>query len=127
MLEAASAWEDAVYNMNHLVKTLALEINDRVGHWKPRPPAMAAGLTDHRRRIKEILTTVVVPQRTNNTQQGDHPQIDAGEIAMDERKWEKYGWILFALWVAVTCIVYLWQFWPLATSVLALMKGRLEL
>ena len=30
MLEAASAWEDGVYNMTRSVKTLALEVEDDV-------------------------------------------------------------------------------------------------
>ena len=67
MLEAASAWEDAVYNMTRTVKTLALEVNDGIRRWRPRTPAMAAALTDHRWTVEEILTNVVVPQRTTNT------------------------------------------------------------
>jgi hypothetical protein len=67
MLEAASAWEDAVYNMTRTVKTLALEVNDSVRRWKPRTPAMTADLTDHRWTVQEILTNVVVPRKTANT------------------------------------------------------------
>ena len=67
MLEAASAWEDAAYNMTRTVKTLALEVNDGIRRRRPRTPAMAAGLTDHRWTVEEILTNVVVPQRTTNT------------------------------------------------------------
>jgi hypothetical protein len=61
MLEAASTWEDAVYNMTRPVKTLALEVNDGVRRWMPRTPAMAADLTDHIWSVEELLTTVVVP------------------------------------------------------------------
>jgi len=61
MLEAASAWEDAVYNMTRPVKTLALEVNDGKRRWAHRTPAMVAGLTDHIWPVQEILTTVVVP------------------------------------------------------------------
>ena len=58
MLEAASAWEDGVYNMTRSVKTLALEVEDDVRRWIPRTPAMAAGLTDHIWSVEELLTTV---------------------------------------------------------------------
>lgn len=61
MLEAASAWEDAVYNMTRPVKTLALEVNDGKRRWAHRTPAMAAGLTDHIWSVQEVLTTVIVP------------------------------------------------------------------
>ena len=61
MLEAASAWEDGVYNMTRPIKTLALEVNDGVRRWTPRTPAMVAGLTDHIWSVREILTTLVVP------------------------------------------------------------------
>lgn len=61
MLEAASAWEDGVYNMTRPVKTLALEVNDGVRRWTPRTPAMVARLTDHIWSVREILTTLVVP------------------------------------------------------------------
>ena len=68
MLEPASAWEDAVYNMTRpvktlAVKTLALEVNDSVRRRIPRTPAMAADLTDHIWSVEEILTTIVVPQK----------------------------------------------------------------
>ena len=59
--------EDAVYNMTRTVKTLALEVNDGIRRWKPRTPAMTAGLTDHRWTVEEILTNVMVPQKTANT------------------------------------------------------------
>jgi len=65
MLEAACAWEDAVYNLTRPLKTLRREVNDGVRRWQPRSPAMAAGLTDHIWTIRELLTTVVAPQSIN--------------------------------------------------------------
>jgi hypothetical protein len=70
MLEAASAWEDAVYNMTRTVKTLALEISDGIRRWKHRTPAMAAGLTDHPWTVEEILTNVVVPHSNQQHSMG---------------------------------------------------------
>lgn len=70
MLEAASAWEDAVYNMSRPVKTLALEVNDGVRRWRRRTPAMVAGLTDHPWTVEKILTTVVVPQKEQQHSMG---------------------------------------------------------
>ena len=44
------------------LKTLRLETQDVPGRrWWPRSPAMAAGLTDHLWAVKELLTTVVLP------------------------------------------------------------------
>ena len=65
MLQAASAWEDWVYNLTRPVKTLRLEVNARLRRWQPRSPAMAAGLTDHIWTVKELLMTVVVPNVIN--------------------------------------------------------------
>ena len=53
--------------MTRRVKTLALEVNDGIRRWKPRTPAMTAGLTDHRWTVEEILTNVMVPQKTTIT------------------------------------------------------------
>jgi len=61
MLEAASSWEDGIYNMTRSVKTLALEVNDGVRRRIPRTPAMVAGLTDHIWSVEELLATVAVP------------------------------------------------------------------
>jgi hypothetical protein len=63
MLEAACAWEDAVYNLTRPLKTLRMPINDEPRRWQPRSPAMAAGLTDHIWTISELLMTVVAPER----------------------------------------------------------------
>ena len=37
--------------------------NRGVRKWTQRTPAMAAGLTDHRRTLKELFTTVVVGEQ----------------------------------------------------------------
>jgi hypothetical protein len=59
---ASAAWEDAVYNLVRPLKTLRLEVHDAPGQrWRPRTPAIAAGLTDHIWTVKELLTTVVLP------------------------------------------------------------------
>jgi hypothetical protein len=65
MLEASCAWEDWVYNLARPVKTLRIEANDGQRRWRPRSPAMAAGLTDHIWTVKELLMTVVAPNATN--------------------------------------------------------------
>jgi hypothetical protein len=46
MLEASCAWEDGVYNLACPVKTLQIEVHEGPRRWRPRSPAMAAGLTD---------------------------------------------------------------------------------
>lgn len=65
MYRASAAWEDLIYNFGRPVKTLREEVpDDPKRRWKPRTPAMAAGLTDHIWTVKELLTTVVVPNNT---------------------------------------------------------------
>jgi len=65
MYRASAAWEDLVYNLARALKTLRVEVfNDPNRRWKPRTPAMAAGLTDHIWTVKELLTTVVLPNNT---------------------------------------------------------------
>ena len=67
MYKAAAAWEDLAYNLARPLKTLRLEIfDDPSRRWRPRTPAMVAGLTDHIWTAKELLTTSPVPP-TNNT------------------------------------------------------------
>ena len=62
MYRASAAWEDLVYNFARPLKTLRVEIHDDPKRrWKPRTPAMAAGLTAHIWTVKELLTTVVPP------------------------------------------------------------------
>jgi len=67
MFEAASVWEDAVYNLTRPVKTLRLEVNDEKRRFQPRSPAMAAGLTDHLWTIKELLWTVFPPSKSTRS------------------------------------------------------------
>jgi len=65
MYRASAAWEDIVYNLVRPLKTLRSEdFNNPNRHWKPRTPAMAAGLTDHIWTVKELLKTVVAPTNT---------------------------------------------------------------
>ena len=62
MYRASAAWEDAVYNWVRPLKTLRREVHDVPGRrWQPRTPAMAAALTDRIWTVKELLTTVVLP------------------------------------------------------------------
>jgi hypothetical protein len=62
MYQASAAWEDAVYNLVRPLKTLRLEVHDAPGQrWRPRTPAIAAGLTDHIWTVKELLIIVVLP------------------------------------------------------------------
>jgi hypothetical protein len=65
MHKAAAAWEDLVYNLARLLKTLRVEVDDDSGRrWQPHSPAMAAGLTDHIWTVKELLQTIVLPDNT---------------------------------------------------------------
>lgn len=65
MYRASAVWEDIVYNFVRPLETLRLEIfNDPKRRWRPRTPAMAAGLTDRVWTVKELLTTVVLPTNT---------------------------------------------------------------
>ena len=65
MYRATAAWEDPVYNFARPVRTLRVEIHDDPKRrWKPRTPAMAAGLTDHTWTVKELLTSGVLPNNT---------------------------------------------------------------
>jgi hypothetical protein len=62
----AVIWEDAYYNWIRPHKSLRLEIKDDPKHkWRPRTPAMAAGLTDHIWTIKELLLAVPLPSAGN--------------------------------------------------------------
>lgn len=65
MYRASAAWEDLVYNLARPLKTLRKRVfDDPNRRWKPRTPAMAAGLTDHIWTVKELLTTLVTPNNT---------------------------------------------------------------
>jgi hypothetical protein len=62
MYRASAAWDDIIYNLVRPLKSLGEEIfNDPNRRWKPRTPAMAAGLTDHIWTVEELLETVVLP------------------------------------------------------------------
>lgn len=67
MLRASCAWEDIVYNLTRPLKTLRQEVNEIGRRWRPRTPAMAAGLTDHIWDVEEVLTTVVAPLFATNS------------------------------------------------------------
>ena len=63
---AQATWEDVVYNFGRPVKTLREEVHGvPPRRWRPRTPAMAAGLTDHRWTVKELLTIRILPERNN--------------------------------------------------------------
>ena len=66
-LKAASALEDALYNFTRPVKTFRVELpnSSKQAPWQQRTPAMAAGLTDHLWTLRELLTTLLVPQPMN--------------------------------------------------------------
>ena len=56
---AAAAWEDLYYNLVKPHKSLCIRVHDIPNRkWKPRTPAMAAGLTDHAWTVKELLTSL---------------------------------------------------------------------
>ena len=56
---AAAAWEDLYYNLVKPHKSLRVRVHDIPNRkWKPRTPAMAAGLTDHAWTVKELLTSL---------------------------------------------------------------------
>jgi hypothetical protein len=67
-LKAASALEDALYNFTRPLKTLRMKIENPSSalRWRPRTPAMAAGLTNHVWTVKQLLTSVLVPVSTNS-------------------------------------------------------------
>lgn len=67
LLKAASALEDGLYNFTRPVKTLRVELANpsKYMRWQQRTPAMAAGLTNHIWTVKELLTVVLVPLRSN--------------------------------------------------------------
>jgi hypothetical protein len=64
---AAAAWEDCYYNLVRPHKSLRLPVAHALPRkWLQRTPAMAAKLTDHIWTVKELLTTLPVPD-INNT------------------------------------------------------------
>lgn len=62
----AATWEDSYYNLIRPHKSLRLPVRDGLPQkWSPRTPAMAAKLTDHIWTVKELLTTLPLPDATN--------------------------------------------------------------
>lgn len=60
--KAAAAWEDLVYNLARPLKTLRQKIACMTNRrWRPRTPAMAAGLTDRVWTVRDILRAVPLP------------------------------------------------------------------
>lgn len=56
---AAATWEDLYYNFVKPHKSLRVRVHDIPNRkWKPRTPAMVAGLTDHVWTVKELLTSI---------------------------------------------------------------------
>ena len=63
---AAAAWEDRYYNLVRPHKALRLPIGPISGKkWVYRTPAMAAQLTDHIWTVKELFTTLPLPNVIN--------------------------------------------------------------
>jgi len=63
---AAVVWEDAYYNFVRPHKSLReVAPEGSSAKWMPHTPAMVADLTDHIWTVKELLMTVVLPQRSN--------------------------------------------------------------
>lgn len=56
---AAATWEDLYYNLVKPHKSLRVRVHDIPNRkWKPRTPAMTAGLTNHVWTVKELLTSL---------------------------------------------------------------------
>jgi hypothetical protein len=63
---ATAAWEDSYYNLIRPHKALRLPLREASGKkWAYRTPAMAAKLTDHIWTVKELLTTLPLPNVIN--------------------------------------------------------------
>lgn len=62
LYRASCAWEDLVYNLGRGHKSLRCKVQaGETRRWRPRSPAMAAGLTDHLWSVRELLTTIATP------------------------------------------------------------------
>ena len=62
---ASVVWEDAYYNLIRPHKSLSVKIHKGRQKWRKRTPAMAAGLTDHIWTVKELLTSIPLPNASN--------------------------------------------------------------
>jgi hypothetical protein len=66
LYRAAATWEDGYYNLIRPHKSLRLPVRDALPQkWLPRTPAIAANLTDHIWTVKELLTSLPLPQVSN--------------------------------------------------------------
>ena len=66
LYRASAAWQDVCYNLARPMKTLRQKVlDDTSRRWRPRTPAMAAGITDHIWTVKELLTTLIAPRNSN--------------------------------------------------------------
>ncbi len=84
LYRASAAWEDAIYNLVRPLKTLRVAIQNVCGRrWQPWSPAMAAGLTDHLWTVKELLTTIMLP----NTRKGDYQTRGAKKVSLVLENW----------------------------------------
>ena len=64
--QAAAMWEDSYYNLIRPHKSLRFPlVNAGLQKWQQRTPAMAAQLTDHIWTVKELLTTLPLPNVIN--------------------------------------------------------------
>ena len=63
---ASAVWEDSYYNLIRPHKSLRESVPGHLPQkWSPCTPAMAAKLTDHIWTVKELLTTIPLPDATN--------------------------------------------------------------
>lgn len=63
---AAATWEDSYYNLVRPHKSLRLSVEDGSSRkWSPQTPAMTAKLADHIWTVKELLTTLPLPNVTH--------------------------------------------------------------
>ena len=62
----SAIWEDSYYNLIRPHKSLRTRVQGNLNRkWNPRTPAMAANLTDHIWTVKELLTTLPLPDAIN--------------------------------------------------------------
>ena len=75
MYRASTAWGEAVHDLVRPLEALRGEVfDDPNRHWKPRTPAMAAGLTDHIWTVEDLLTAVAPPINTSGFVNSDKSQ-----------------------------------------------------
>jgi hypothetical protein len=64
-LRSSCTWEDAVYNWVRPHRSLRQRSASPGRRWERRTPAMAAGLTDHPWKVRDLLTCIVPPKAIN--------------------------------------------------------------